>query len=245
MFGINAELGLSSYCTVRNSCFEGMSNCAIKCRGENVNLGTSMSPGRNNFYALCGGGQNCIRYPTDFILNVVGGVMLPKAVFKETYGDTIYAVNNYWYLENCTGSCNYVYELEQKFDSCKVIYSPYLSNPYQECLPSGGIEKSYTSIAETRPLPEVYDLSQNRPNPFNPYTVIDYSLPIAGFVEIIVFNILGQHVVTLVSGVQEAGFHTAYWDGKDSQGSSAATGVYLCRMKCGDFASTKKLVILK
>ncbi|MFQ6674326.1 MAG: T9SS type A sorting domain-containing protein, partial [Fidelibacterota bacterium] len=89
-------------------------------------------------------------------------------------------------------------------------------------------------------LPEKFSLEQNYPNPFNPTTTIAFSLPRSGNVELVVYDLLGREVATLLNGWRPAGRHEVVWNA-----SAMATGVYLYRLKSGDFAKTKKLLLLK
>jgi hypothetical protein len=89
------------------------------------------------------------------------------------------------------------------------------------------------------PLPSVFELSQNFPNPFNPSTAIRYALPERSHVQVTVFNTLGQPVAVLQEGWQEAGFHETQFDA-----SRLASGVYLYRLQAGDFVQTKKLLLV-
>jgi hypothetical protein len=88
--------------------------------------------------------------------------------------------------------------------------------------------------------PISYALSQNYPNPFNPTTKIKYSVPFDGFVNIAVFNILGKKVANIVSSVQKAGNYELTFDA-----TNLASGMYIYKMKAGDFVSIKKMMILK
>jgi hypothetical protein len=83
--------------------------------------------------------------------------------------------------------------------------------------------------------PLTYALGQNYPNPFNPTTRIAFTLPIASQVELIVYDVLGRQVKTLVNEVQHAGEHFVQWNGTDSFGTSVSSGVYFVRMTAGDF----------
>ncbi|MFQ6617855.1 MAG: T9SS type A sorting domain-containing protein, partial [Fidelibacterota bacterium] len=94
-------------------------------------------------------------------------------------------------------------------------------------------------------LPGKFSLSQNYPNPFNPETRIRYTLPKETAVEIKVYNILGQHVITLVDGVQEAGSYSIIWDGVNKYGNEIASGIYFYKMETPEFKSIKKMVIIK
>ncbi|MEP0829020.1 MAG: T9SS type A sorting domain-containing protein [bacterium] len=94
-------------------------------------------------------------------------------------------------------------------------------------------------------LPKVYSLEQNRPNPFNPATTIEFSLPRASDVSLEVYNIAGQKIATLVNTRLEAGNHTVNWDSKSTSGEPLASGIYLYRLKADTFVETKKMVLLK
>lgn len=94
-------------------------------------------------------------------------------------------------------------------------------------------------------LPTDFALRQNFPNPFNPSTVLEYSLPSRSEVELAVYNLLGRKVRTLVSGTQSAGVHRVTWDGRDNGGNDVATGVYLYRISCEDFEDARKMVLIR
>ena len=79
-------------------------------------------------------------------------------------------------------------------------------------------------------LPQGFALGPNYPNPFNPSTIIPYQLSAPSPVRLEVFNILGQHMATLVDEEQEAGAYRARWDGTDAAGGAAASGVYFYRL---------------
>jgi hypothetical protein len=104
-----------------------------------------------------------------------------------------------------------------------------------------------TDIAEfeAKPVPTVYSLSQNFPNPFNPTTTIGYAIPKTGQVELAVFNTAGQKVRTLVAEEQSAGFYKMVWDGRNELGESVASGVYIYRLHSGSFSKTAKMNLIK
>jgi hypothetical protein len=89
-------------------------------------------------------------------------------------------------------------------------------------------------------LPDEYSLLQNQPNPFNPSTMIHYQLPMINDAELVIYNQLGQKVVTLVSEKQEAGYYQVEWDA-----SRFPTGVYYYRIKSGEFVDVKKMILLR
>jgi len=94
-------------------------------------------------------------------------------------------------------------------------------------------------------LPTEFALDQNYPNPFNPETQIGLALPVNSYVELSVFNVLGQKVATLVQGDMTAGYHTVTWNGTNSDGSSVASGIYFYRIATEQFTTSKKMMMLK
>jgi len=94
-------------------------------------------------------------------------------------------------------------------------------------------------------LPTDFALSQNVPNPFNPSTDISFALPKDSKVSLTIYNVLGQHVKTLVDDYMRAGNQTVSWDGTDGTGRTVASGVYFYKLNASDFSSTKKMMMLK
>jgi len=88
--------------------------------------------------------------------------------------------------------------------------------------------------------PGSFQLDQNYPNPFNPSTTIKYALPTTNYVELIVYNILGQKVAVLVSANQPAGKYKIEWDASDY-----ANGMYYYRLSAGNFVETKKMILVQ
>ena len=89
------------------------------------------------------------------------------------------------------------------------------------------------------------NLLQNYPNPFNPNTTIWYELPEGSNVKIKIYNLLGKEIVELVNEFQTAGIKSINWDGKDKNGNSVDSGVYLYTFKSNNFSQTKKMMVIK
>lgn len=94
-------------------------------------------------------------------------------------------------------------------------------------------------------LPESAELFQNYPNPFNPTTMIRFYLPERSAVRLDVFNLLGQHIATLMEGIHSGGFGEVEWDARDDSGVPVASGLYLYRLTIGETVLTRRMVLLK
>jgi len=94
-------------------------------------------------------------------------------------------------------------------------------------------------------IPFNFELFQNYPNPFNPETAIKYDVPQNGRVEVVVFNILGQRIRTLVNEIKPPGFYHIKWDGTSDLGLQMTSGVYFYRLKAGEFTQTRKMLLLQ
>jgi len=121
---------------------------------------------------------------------------------------------------------------------------------------AGGVAKFSTTLVDVKEpgaseLPEAFTLNQNYPNPFNPTTNIQYALPRAAYVNVKIYNLLGQEVAQLKDEVQAPGVHSAVWFGKNRTGQNVASGVYFYRLEARPldgsalFNSFKKMLLLK
>ncbi|MDH4156258.1 MAG: FG-GAP-like repeat-containing protein [candidate division Zixibacteria bacterium] len=98
---------------------------------------------------------------------------------------------------------------------------------------------------ESPELPTTYSIDQNYPNPFNPMTQIEFEIPRASFVEIHIYNMLGQQLRTLVSERLSAGRRVVTWDGTDDRSMPVASGVYFYRISTDGYTDAKKMILLK
>jgi hypothetical protein len=114
-----------------------------------------------------------------------------------------------------------------------------------ECRPAAwateGVETFSDEAAdEDAAMLETVALYPNYPNPFNPETEIGFDLTQTTLVSVSVYDILGQHVATLASGILAAGHHSVYFDGSD-----LPAGAYFCRLIAAGITQTQKMVLLK
>ncbi|MCD4820050.1 MAG: T9SS type A sorting domain-containing protein [Candidatus Cloacimonetes bacterium] len=121
---------------------------------------------------------------------------------------------------------------------------------YSNCFIEKDIElKPYETVVITFgepdvPAPEKLSLS-NYPNPFNPITQINYSLPVDGKIELIIYNIKGQKVKTLINGKAEAGHYNITWNSTDNLGRRVSSGVYFYQLKTAQKTLHKKMLLMK
>lgn len=97
-----------------------------------------------------------------------------------------------------------------------------------------------TGVTKTKPELTGYAMQQNYPNPFNPSTVITFEIPVDSFVELNVYDLLGREVTTLVKGERPAGKYSVSFDGGDM-----ASGIYIYRLKAGEYTINRKMTLIR
>jgi hypothetical protein len=99
--------------------------------------------------------------------------------------------------------------------------------------------------SENRQLAGEYILYPNYPNPFNPTTTVSFTLPAASGVHLDIYNVKGEKVRALVNGYFSAGNYSQVWDGKNSAGRAAPSGVYMLRMISDGGVQVRNMLLLK
>ena len=94
-------------------------------------------------------------------------------------------------------------------------------------------------------IPKRMELYPNYPNPFNPLTILSYSLPADMEVELSIFNIKGEKIREIMRGFQTKGLKITSWNGKNSQGKEVSSGIYFCKLRSRYYQETIKMVMLK
>lgn len=121
--------------------------------------------------------------------------------------------------------------------------------PYSTSSRAGGYEELHGKMndldEQSNAVPDAFALRQNYPNPFNPTTTIRFDLPVASFVSLKLYDLLGQEVRTLVNGDRTAGFHTVSWDGRNELGSAVPSGIYLYRIVTSNFVQTQRMTLIR
>ena len=97
-----------------------------------------------------------------------------------------------------------------------------------------------SAVVVNPPLPRSFVLKQNYPNPFNPTTTIEYGVGSRQYVELTVYNVLGQKIAVLVNGERNGGNYRVNFDA-----SRLPSGVYFYRLKTSGYSETKKMVLIR
>ena len=111
---------------------------------------------------------------------------------------------------------------------------------YQLLVHYGNLEKGKDNL-----LPSSFKLYQNYPNPFNPITTIRYDIPKLSEVRIVVHDLMGRQVATLVNTMKPAGYHNITWDGSNQLGHDVPSGVYIYSIHTEKNHFSKKMIFIK
>jgi hypothetical protein len=173
-------------------------------------------------------------------------------VFKQTIGSEInafqikisgakYPLTITWNIDNAQAQ---YYTLEAKYlEDTKLKTLQYKSTAGEKIVidnPELVSLKLLVTPMATVELPKEFSLYQNYPNPFNPTTRIKYNLPATSAVKLVIYNILGQTVATVVDEVQEAGYKSVEWSA-----NNVSSGVYFYKLTAGDFVEIKKMLLVR
>ena len=102
-----------------------------------------------------------------------------------------------------------------------------------------------TTVDEEDQTPETIPLIKTYPNPFNPSTTIEFTLPESGFAIITIYSMAGQKIRELNADFMPAGTHMLMWDGRDSNGTAVSSGIYITRLQAGKHTATGRMVLMK
>jgi hypothetical protein len=174
--------------------------------------------------------------PVTFVASVTDPNNLPLLYIWKVDGDT-----------KKVGDSTFTWTFSQTSGSASGIAQQAASSPTVTCIfqDQGGLQDSTvwsvtTDVFLDHSVPSDFMLSQNYPNPFNPTTNIELRIANCEFVSLKIFDLLGREVTTLVNETRQPGIYSARWDA-----SAMPSGVYLYRLRVGNFVSTKQMVLLK
>jgi hypothetical protein len=134
----------------------------------------------------------------------------------------------------------YVWDLPTPYDATLAPWPMFRANVHR----NGRIGHD-TATAVRGDIPARFSLGQNYPNPFNPTTTIAFDIPSTARVSLVVYDVTGARVRTLVDGALPAGRHDAKWDGRNDARQPVGSGVYFYRLASAGKTLTKKMVLLK
>ena len=193
------------------------------------------------FQAESGNEQVRLTWQTESEVNCLGFFVLRSIIQDSVYvrltnkiikgAGSSSSLREYVYLDKqVENEITYYYKLEEKAtDGASTLYGPVSATPS-------------LSFA---PIPTCFELYQSYPNPFNAQTIIEYGLPKASHVKISIYNLLGQELIKLIDEDKKAGYYSVVWNGRDNQGKTLGSGVYIIRMTAGSFVQSQKVTLLR
>jgi hypothetical protein len=236
--GVITKIGFD----VTNAASQVMNGYMIKMKNfTGTSLSTFETTGMTTVYAPAGGytvpgtGWQEVTLTTPFVWNGSNNLLVEVCFNNSSYTSSS-TVNG---TPNSLNQLKHQHQDLSSTDGCVAITSPsatYTARPNVKLTisPSTGINNNENEI------PKVFELSQNFPNPFNPVTRINYSVPKQSLVSIKVFDILGREVALLVSENLKPGYYSV-----DFNGLNFASGVYFYKMEAGTFNDVKRLILIK
>lgn len=158
-------------------------------------------------------------------------------------------------IDEVTGATNTTF-VHRSVDITSFAQGKYSIPIYFESIPGGDgtviarvhlvIESTVTSINNNKQITiNKYELSDNYPNPFNPTTTIEYSIPKSGKVKLKIFNSLGQKVKTLINQEQFSGSHKLVWNGTNDNNTKLSSGTYFYQLYIDGKIIVKKMLLIK
>jgi len=128
----------------------------------------------------------------------------------------------------------------------QLLWNNFMANPeIQPMLDSLGFVKDETGIKQNESVPNKFVLKGNYPNPFNPTTTIQFSLPSTQNVKLVIYDILGRRIKTLLNSNLNKGNYKVQWNGKNDFGSSVSSGVYLYTIRADNKMLSGKMILQK
>ncbi len=144
------------------------------------------------------------------------------------------------FLDDFTPDIGHTYKIKG------IQYYSYRNNSYKILvLNEGDIVENPQGVENISKIPTDFKLYQNHPNPFNPETTIQFSIPKRSRVELTIYNVLGQKIRNLICQNYPVGEHTVKWDGRDDSGKIVNSSLYLLKISAGDFADIRKMTFMK
>ncbi len=140
---------------------------------------------------------------------------------------------------NANGTQNKVFKIRR--------YAPdYPGFNNHDLTPGNPIELYPDYVAQQAPeIPPTFELYQNYPNPFNPLTNISFSIKQSTEIKLIIYDMLGREVKTLVDRIISPGNYSLTWDGTDNKNNCVRSGIYMCRILSEQYSDSQKMVLIR
>lgn len=168
---------------------------------------------------------------------------LPKyyIVYRSEDEDTI-DINNPKYIRKIipTDTTSFIDVFSVQFNKKYTYIVTSLDRLHNESIPSAKVEFTLTGLEDIASFTYDYSLNQNFPNPFNPKTIIEFTLKEKTYAELSIFDVLGRKITTLIAEELEKGKHSIEFDG-----SNLPSGIYLYQLRASNFIKTRKMVLQK
>jgi hypothetical protein len=165
------------------------------------------------------------------------GYPIPSEKFDEDYANPQIESNCFWISSSGNNGSWFQFGNstdDYKEDPCVKLYTT-----------KTGEATTWLDVKNEVTNPIKFKLNQNHPNPFNPTTSIIYEISKESNVCVVIYDLVGKEIRTLLNEYKQIGQHTISWDGKDNFGQSISGGIYFYKLQAGDFIQTRKMVLLK
>lgn len=211
---------------------------------EDINDYNGLSPDMGAFETVIAGvnGFSIYNTPTNIILSweaIENNSFLYYLLERSTNEEFSENLESYYLNINYYDDDDVDYEIDYFYRIS------YYADGWSEFSETLTISLEWLSLDQNKEIPREFSLLQNYPNPFNPSTNFGYYLKEDSFVNITVYNIKGNKIITLINQHQLAGVQSVKWNSKNSQGRSVSPGVYIYTIKTKTFSDSKKMILLK
>jgi hypothetical protein len=164
------------------------------------------------------------------------------AKFPIAMQSPVYPITVSWDVKNADGKG---FSLETIDMNGKVSTQQTMSGKGKVTISKGGANSLAIAVGNGPAIPKEFALGQNYPNPFNPTTQFSVEIPKTAVVDVVVYDMLGRKVATLLSGEQSAGYHTVEWNGLNTYNQAVSSGIYFIQMTSDQFNAVRKVMMMK
>ncbi|MCK4716772.1 MAG: T9SS type A sorting domain-containing protein, partial [Candidatus Marinimicrobia bacterium] len=254
--GVNLNYGDTVHVTGEVDQYKGLTQISISAPEDVELLGAGTSSPEPVLVTLSDMMDPVVAEAHEGLLVKISNVYIVKDAWQSSYGDVAGAITDGTdtltiriYAETGIAYEDSSLVFDKLFHFTGIVSQYTYSDPpndgYQTFPRDISDFEIISSIDEITAIPEVFALQQSYPNPFNPTASIKYDLPREAMVRIIIYDIIGREVRTLVNEKQDAGYKSIIWDGRDNEGCMVTSGMYIYQMITDEFQKTRKMTLLK